>query len=174
MQAPTTLTRDNGFNRLTAGAIGLALLAASTIGAIALNDQVDLPLIGNDSQARPTAVDALAQIQLIEQNSFDYVAVEPADALFLEENSWDYQPVANYATVENIRLSEQNSFDYVTPTTTGAIQFNEHNSWDWTEPARPAGGVTIPAAAPDYQFLEENRWDTDHLTLPEDNGSRDY
>ncbi len=75
MQAPTTLTRGNGFNRLTAGAIGLALLAASTIGAIALNDQVELPLIGSNSQAQPTvAADPLAQIQLIEQNSFDYAA----------------------------------------------------------------------------------------------------
>lgn len=174
MQAPTTLTRDSGFNRLMAGVIGLALLAASTIGAIALNDQVKLPLISSNSQVQPTIVDSLAQIQLIEQNSFDYAAAEPVDALFLEENSWDHQPVANYASVASIRLSEQNSFDYVTPATVQEIRLLEANSWDWDARARLAGEGSTPAAAPDYRFMEENSWDTDHLVLPADNGSRDF
>ncbi len=176
MQAPTTLTRGNGFNRLTAGAIGLALLAASTIGAIALNDQVELPLISSDGQAQPVVrTDPMAQIQLIEQNGFDYAAAEPVDALFLEENSWDHQPVANYATIGRIRLIEQNSFDYATPVTTSQIRFVEENGWDWTERAGLAGGESAPAAAPDFRFLEENVWETQSQMIPPaDNGATDY
>lgn len=175
MQAPTTLTQGNRFNRLTAGAIGLALLAASTFGAITLNDQVDLPLVGSDSQVQPTAVDSMAQIQLIEQNSFDYAASEPIDALFLEENSWDYQPVANYASAESIRLIEQNSFDYVAAPTTQEIRFAEANSWDWNVQARPAGDASAETAPPAFRFLEENIWEQQSPMIPtEGNGSRDF
>ena len=175
MQAPTTLTRGNRFNRLTAGAIGLALLAAATIGVTAIGNDIDLPLLGSNSSIESlSAVDPQAEMLLIEQNSYDYAAVEPVDALFLEENSWDYRSAANDASVDSILFVEQNSFDYVIPVTAQDVRFIENNSWDWTERAQPAGEASTPAAAPDHRFIEENIWDSDHLVYPNDNGSTDY
>ena len=197
MQAPTTLTRGNRFNRLTAGAIGLALLAAATIGAVVIENDIELPLLGSNSSIEsPSAVNPQAEMLLIEQNSYDYAAVEPIDTLFLEENTWDYpsaasdasvdsilfieqnsfdyQPVATYATVESIRFVEENSFDYVSPAAVEYIHFIEDNSWDWAERAQLAGEESAPAAAPDHRFIEENTWDSDHLVHPEDDGSTDY
>ena len=138
MQAPTTLTRDNRFNRMTAGAIGLAVLAASVLGAVALNERVELPLLGDSSEiSAPANTTTKAKIEFFEQNRFDYAAVEPTDPLFLEENSWDYQPAANYASVASIRLIEENSFDYATSTTSQQIQFQEENGWDYQAPLLP-------------------------------------
>ncbi|CAN5641251.1 hypothetical protein BH23CHL2_BH23CHL2_21890 [soil metagenome] len=176
MQAPTTMTRGNGFNRLTAGAIGLALLAASTIGAISLNDRVDLPLIGGNSQTQTrVAQNPVTEMLLVEQNSFDYAAVAPADPLFLEENSWDYQPAANYASAASIRLIENNSFDYATPVTTQQIAFLEANSWDYPAQAEPAGDATAAESTQDFRFLEENLWENQGQMIPPANtGNTDY
>ena len=175
MQAPTTMTRGKGINPLTAGAIALALLAVATIGLATLGNDIELPLIGGESKVESvTTADPLAEMLLIEQNSFDYAAIEPIDPFVLEENSWDYQPATDDATVAGILFFEQNSFDYVTPMTVQDVRFAEENSWDWDRRAQIAGGESDPAAAPDYRFMEENSWDTDHLVYPEESGSSDY
>jgi hypothetical protein len=158
MQAPATLTGGNRFNRMTAGAIGLAVLAASAIGAVALNERVELPLIEGSSEiSAPADTTTKAEIE------------------FFEQNSWDYQPSANYASVESIRLIEDNSFDYVTPVTVEQMRFLEENIWSPESFAQPAG--VAPAAVPwlDTRFLEENIWATEGQMLPPvDTGATDY
>jgi len=177
MQAPTTMTRGNGFNRLTAGAIGLALLAASVLGAVALNERVELPLIGGSSEiSAPANTTTKAKIEFFEQNSFDYAVSAPIDPFFLEANSFDYQPVANSATADSIRFNEDNVFEYAaTPMTSEQVRFHEENVWEPQGHARTAGDADAAGAAQDYRFLEENVWEQQSQMLPPtDTGARDY
>ena len=144
MQAPTTWTRGHGFTRLAAGAIGLTLLAAATLGAAALTDQVDLPLIGGSSDASRVAAPAntmtKAEIAFLEQNSFDYVAqVRPLsvdEIRFLEANIWEREALAQAA--------------------------------GRNAPATPALSYA------QMRFLEDNIWERQQLIPPLDTGETDY
>jgi hypothetical protein len=159
MQAPATLTGGNRFNRMTAGAIGLAVLAASALGAVALNERVELPLIGGSSEiSAPANTTTTAEIE------------------FFEQNSWERQPSANYASVESIRLIEDNTFDYPSaPVTTEQMRFLEENIWNVEGYAQPAGEASATGSAQDFHFLEENIWDRDQqLIPPADTGATDY
>jgi hypothetical protein len=158
MQAPTTLAGDGRFNRLTAGAIGLALVAASVLGAATLNERVELPLIGGSSaDGAPADTMTTAEIE------------------FVEQNTWDYQPSANYATVERIRLIEDNSFDYASPVTVEEIRFLEDNVWERQGYAQPAGAASVAVSIQDLKFLEENVWEVQGQMIPPYiDGATDY
>lgn len=158
MQAPTTLTGDGRFNRMTAGTIGLAALAASILGAVALNERVDLPLNGGSSvESAPATTTTRTQIA------------------FFEQSTWDYQPSANSATVDRIRLIEDNSFDYATPVTTEQIRFFEDNVWELQGYAQPAGAAPSVDSTQDFKFLEENVWELQgRMVPPYVDGATDY
>jgi len=175
MQAPTTWTRGHGFTRLTAGAIGLALLAAATLGAAALTEQVDLPLIGGSSDASRVAAPAntttKAKIEFFEQNTFDYAVFGPADPA-LSRSVESAQPY--------IRPADRpafDSFDYVTPVTDEQIRFLEENIWDYEALAQAAGQSTPATPALSYaqvRFLEDNIWETQRLIPPAETGETIY
>jgi hypothetical protein len=154
MQAPTTWTRGHGFTRLTAGAIGLGLLAAATLGAAALTEQVDLPLIGGSSDASGVAAPAgttKAQIEFFEQNTFEYAVSGPADP-------------ALSRSAEELLTQED-------------IRFLEDNIWDREALAKAAGQNALAAPALSYaqmRFLEDNIWETQQLIPPADTGEANY
>jgi hypothetical protein len=136
MQAPTTLIRGRGLNRMTAGAIGLTLLVATAIGAVTLSDHVTLPSLGRSEQAQKSSVaDLKAEMLFLEQNSFDYAVDAPPDAYLSR-------------SVEESRFIEENIWQLETP----------------AQPADREAPVAPALDYADMRFLEQNIWETQRLS----------